>query len=194
MTWKPEEGLLDCRVMRQFTAVVTEDDRLFVARCAEVEVTSQGQTAEEALSALRQALELQFEDEPPSFGEPVILIRRFEARVKDGPGEDEWQPTPWEDLVVDVLLDIAAAPDAPVSALLAARFPWTKPLPEKELQEFADGFLKISRDGKSAERLTDLGNLLHSWQATADIYADPELFAELTQPLGKPTGEPVPCP
>jgi len=54
--------------MKRFTAAVTRDNKWYVARCLEVEVASQGQTLEEALSNLREALELYFEDE----NEPVI--------------------------------------------------------------------------------------------------------------------------
>lgn len=46
----------------------------YVARCLEVEVTSQGETFDEALSNLREALELYFEDEPfPEGIEPPII-------------------------------------------------------------------------------------------------------------------------
>jgi predicted RNase H-like HicB family nuclease len=46
------------------TATVTKDDEWYVSRCLEVEVASQGETVEEALDNLREALELYFEDEP----------------------------------------------------------------------------------------------------------------------------------
>jgi predicted RNase H-like HicB family nuclease len=48
----------------RFTAAVTHEASLYVARCLEVEVTSQGATAEEALANLKEALELYFENEP----------------------------------------------------------------------------------------------------------------------------------
>jgi predicted RNase H-like HicB family nuclease len=48
----------------RFTAAVTHEGSLYVARCLEVEVTSQGATAEEALANLKEALELYFENEP----------------------------------------------------------------------------------------------------------------------------------
>ncbi|MFI1967359.1 type II toxin-antitoxin system HicB family antitoxin [Streptomyces pathocidini] len=48
----------------RLTAAVTHEDELYVARCLEAEVTSQGATIEEALDNLREALELYFEDEP----------------------------------------------------------------------------------------------------------------------------------
>lgn len=48
----------------RFTAVVTREGRWFVARCLEIEVASQGEAVESALSNLREALELKLEDEP----------------------------------------------------------------------------------------------------------------------------------
>ena len=45
-----------------FTAVVTQEEDLFVAQCLEVDVASQGATEEEALANLREALALYFEE------------------------------------------------------------------------------------------------------------------------------------
>ncbi|RKT52422.1 type II toxin-antitoxin system HicB family antitoxin [Saccharothrix australiensis] len=60
---------------RTFTAAVTRDGDWYVARCLEVEVTSQGRTVEEALGNLREALELYFEDvpvPPPARDHPLV--------------------------------------------------------------------------------------------------------------------------
>jgi predicted RNase H-like HicB family nuclease len=58
----------------QFTAAVTHEPPWYVARCLEVEVTSQGESLEEALENLREALELYFEDTPlPDSAEPPII-------------------------------------------------------------------------------------------------------------------------
>ena len=46
------------------TAAITHEGEWYVARCLQVEVTSQGETIEEALYNLREALELYFEDAP----------------------------------------------------------------------------------------------------------------------------------
>lgn len=60
------------RVVR-LTATVTREGAWYVARCLEVEVTSQGETIETALANLREALELYFEDEPvPTVSEPIV--------------------------------------------------------------------------------------------------------------------------
>jgi predicted RNase H-like HicB family nuclease len=48
----------------RFTAAVTHESPWYVARCLEVEVTSQGESVEEALGSLREVLELYFEDQP----------------------------------------------------------------------------------------------------------------------------------
>jgi predicted RNase H-like HicB family nuclease len=58
----------------RLTAAVTHEAPWYVARCLDVEVTSQGKTTEEALDNLREALELYFEDAPmPDLGEPPII-------------------------------------------------------------------------------------------------------------------------
>lgn len=58
----------------QLTAAVTHEAPWYVARCLDVEVTSQGPTMDEALANLREALELYFEDTPlPDSVEPPII-------------------------------------------------------------------------------------------------------------------------
>jgi predicted RNase H-like HicB family nuclease len=55
---------MEARVMkRRFTASVWQEGEWFVAQCLEVDVASQGETDEEALENLEEALELHFE--PP---------------------------------------------------------------------------------------------------------------------------------
>ncbi len=48
----------------RLTAAITQEGDWFVARCLEVEVASQGRTADEAETNLKEALELYFEDQP----------------------------------------------------------------------------------------------------------------------------------
>jgi predicted RNase H-like HicB family nuclease len=65
----------------QFTAAVTHEGDWYVARCLEVEVTSQGPTADDSLANLREALELYFEDEdlPEDLEPPVIAAIELPA-------------------------------------------------------------------------------------------------------------------
>ena len=56
------------------TVAITHEASWYVARCLEVEVASQGESVEEALDNLREALELYFEDAPvPDLAEPPII-------------------------------------------------------------------------------------------------------------------------
>jgi predicted RNase H-like HicB family nuclease len=67
--------------LMQFTAAITHEDSWYVARCLEVEVTSQGETVEGALANLKEALELYFEDEalPEDLEPPIIATLRLSA-------------------------------------------------------------------------------------------------------------------
>lgn len=56
---------------RNLQFVVTEEDGAFVASCHEIEITSEGDTAEVALANLNKAVDLYFED-----NEPIVLTRR----------------------------------------------------------------------------------------------------------------------
>ena len=59
----------------RLTAAISEDSGLFVARCLEVEVASQGESLDEARQNLVEALELYFEDESETVvsESPVIV-------------------------------------------------------------------------------------------------------------------------
>jgi predicted RNase H-like HicB family nuclease len=65
----------------KFTAAVTHEGEWYVARCLEVEVTSQGSTVDEAIDNLREALELYFEDQelPVDIENPVIATFQLTA-------------------------------------------------------------------------------------------------------------------
>jgi predicted RNase H-like HicB family nuclease len=65
----------------EFTVAVTHEDPWYVARCLDIEVASQGATVDEALSNLKEALELYFEDEvlPSELEPPIIATLRLSA-------------------------------------------------------------------------------------------------------------------
>jgi predicted RNase H-like HicB family nuclease len=53
---------------RPFAATVWREGNWYVSHCLEIDVASQGETEEEALANLREALELHFE--PPKASRP----------------------------------------------------------------------------------------------------------------------------
>ena len=62
----------------ELTAAITHEGDLFVARCLEVDVTSQGDSMDDALANLKEALGLYFEDE----NEPVELSHPIVSRFQ----------------------------------------------------------------------------------------------------------------
>ena len=69
--------------VREFSAVIWREDGLYVALCPEVDVASQGKSVDEALSNLREALELYLEDEdvekPPLSEPPFVTIVKVKS-------------------------------------------------------------------------------------------------------------------
>jgi len=63
---------------RPFTATVWRDGNWYVSQCLELDVASQGETEEDALENLKEALELHFE--PPHATRPP-KIRTIEVEV-----------------------------------------------------------------------------------------------------------------
>jgi predicted RNase H-like HicB family nuclease len=62
------------------TAAITKEGNLYVAQCLEIEVASQGQTVEEAINNLREAVELLLEDEGVLV-RPTPLLAQFQVAL-----------------------------------------------------------------------------------------------------------------
>jgi predicted RNase H-like HicB family nuclease len=63
---------------RPFAARVWREGNWFVSQCLEIDIASQGETEDEALANLREALELHFE--PPQATRPPS-VRMIEVEV-----------------------------------------------------------------------------------------------------------------
>ena len=63
---------------KEFRASVWPDNNWFVAQCLEADVASQGNSEQEALDNLKEALALQFE---PRRATPASRIRSIEVEV-----------------------------------------------------------------------------------------------------------------
>ena len=67
---------------KTFTAVVHQEDDLYVADCPEVGTVSQGKTIEEAITNLKEATELYLEEFPlPETSIP--LLKSFEVNYAE---------------------------------------------------------------------------------------------------------------
>ena len=68
----------------QLTAAITHEGSLFLACCPEVEVTSRGESTDDALENPEEALALYVEDrsEPASFESPSVTAFQHAARAR----------------------------------------------------------------------------------------------------------------
>lgn len=53
-------------MQHSFTAIIYREGRLYVALCPAFDIASQGDSVEEARANLREAMELYFEEAPPT--------------------------------------------------------------------------------------------------------------------------------
>jgi len=65
--------------MKTFTAVIWKSEKMYVAKCAEIGVASQGKTVDSALKNLKEAVELYIEEMglPEEFRENEAIIAHF---------------------------------------------------------------------------------------------------------------------
>lgn len=83
--------------------------------------------------------------------------------------------------------------DGSIGRSMAEEFPWLTVLPEEELQEFGQDFVKAALAAAELARWEIIDQLIQEWKATASIYADPALARELSTPIDDDFG-PIPSP
>lgn len=66
-------------MVRTFTAAVHEEDDWYVARCLELDVASQGETLDQALTNLREAVEVYLDEVEQPTIEPTPLVTSFQV-------------------------------------------------------------------------------------------------------------------
>jgi len=65
----------------KINVIVQKEENWYVANCIENNVASQGKTIEEALSNLKEAIQLYYEDEKPEIEEKQVLITTMEVAI-----------------------------------------------------------------------------------------------------------------
>lgn len=78
--------------------------------------------------------------------------------------------------------------------VLPSVFPWVRYLPEEARKEFAAEWLDALSAAGELDNGAAVEGLVAEWRSTAEIYADPELFAILTRDLDGTDHGPVPPP
>jgi hypothetical protein len=77
---------------------------------------------------------------------------------------------------------------------LPAVFPWVRHLPEDARREFAAEWLDTLSAAAAMDNNAALETVIAAWRSTAEICADPELYAILTREHDKGDYGPVPPP
>jgi hypothetical protein len=70
-----------------------------------------------------------------------------------------------------------------VEVAVRQTFPWTIVMPESACEQFFEEFAETFEACEDLDVWVPLEQLVHEWKATAAIYADPELAAELSRPI-----------
>jgi hypothetical protein len=80
-----------------------------------------------------------------------------------------------------------------IRRVLPTALPWARFLPDEAVDELAAEFVDIVRAAAGLNNTAPVIQLLVEWRHTAEVYADPELYAALTRPTDGDFG-PVPVP
>jgi hypothetical protein len=86
---------------------------------------------------------------------------------------------------------LAKIPSEVFAHALEERLPWVRFLPPAERDRFTREFLTTAEASGAAGSTAALAQLIHEWKATAEVWSDPKLAAELRRPLPTPKGGPV---
>ncbi|MGH3545230.1 MAG: hypothetical protein ACRDPW_04830 [Mycobacteriales bacterium] len=87
-------------------------------------------------------------------------------------------------------------PPEAVAESLGDEFPWLELLPADVLPDFAADFVKAARVSAELGQWHTLAQTVREWKATAAVYADPTLLAQLIKPLNTDCGpvlDPAEC-
>lgn len=99
------------------------------------------------------------------------------------------------DLAFDALTQllrqlISREPESAVDAAADA-FPWSSFLPPEGRTQFLQEFTRTMAGAAALDNYAPVVQLLTEWRATAEVYADPDLLAQLSSPIDEPEGSPV---
>ncbi|MFD4231373.1 hypothetical protein [Streptomyces sp. NPDC058545] len=72
--------------------------------------------------------------------------------------------------------------------VLPAAFPWARYLPAHEVREYSVELVGALGAATELDNTADVAQLITEWRHTAEVHADPELYAALTTDSGEDFG------
>ncbi len=127
----------------------------------------------------------------------IVLRRRGKPSIRLSLESRKAATTAGTEVAAHLLAEaLALVPEVParLPEIMERRYPWVRFLPQDARQGFARELVETLQACASVDNPARLHEVLHSWKATAEIYADPALLADLVRPLPAPTGGRVPRP
>lgn len=91
-----------------------------------------------------------------------------------------------------ILSALVSLDDPVLLKAFPAAFPWVKFLPAEDAHAFVEEFTETARACAELGSVAALSPIIEAWRVTAEIHADPELYAALTVPLDGADHGPVP--
>ncbi|MFJ9173075.1 hypothetical protein [Streptomyces sp. NPDC102360] len=82
---------------------------------------------------------------------------------------------------------------AAIRRALPRVLPWLRFLPDGSAEEMLGELTEVATASRDLDTMVPIAQVLTEWRHTAEIYADPDLLAELTRERGGDAG-PVPLP
>jgi hypothetical protein len=76
--------------------------------------------------------------------------------------------------------------------LLPEILPWARFLPAADRRHLVQEFTEVTEAAASVDNVAPIDQLLIEWRHTAEVHADPELHALLSQPRGEDHGPVLP--
>jgi hypothetical protein len=118
--------------------------------------------------------------------EDVVLARRGKASIRISLDSRVEAQQERSELAAHLLADAVATIPAmlgQMAAILEKRFPWVRLLPADDRAAFAQELVETLQACAAVGKLARIEEIFHEWKATAEIYADPELAAQLKGPF-----------
>lgn len=125
----------------------------------------------------------------------VLLKRRGQASLRLSLADRDQSRAEAVLSLARMLRVVALSSPSVLSAAIVDAFPWVSFLPESACERFGAALTRALVASADLESFAEVQQLLREWRGTAEIYADPELAAELQRPLtGVEDGRSVPKP
>lgn len=124
----------------------------------------------------------------------VVLRRRNAPALRLCPVDRDVARLDAFEAFARMLRNLAVHSPTALGAALSDAYPWVRYLPRIERELFAQELTQELLAAVSVGVFEPVALFVDAWRATAEVYADPELFRRLSEPIEVTHGGSVPYP